>query len=184
MKKSLLFLVFVSFSILCNAQTDAEIKPFIVKGYEVLHKENGDLNKDGKSDCLLILKVKDEDKKTENEVPRPLLILIRQPDGKLKQVARNDKVVLCYQCGGVFGDPFSDITIKNGYFSIEHYGGSSWRWTRIITFKYNPTDKKWYLHKDGSDSFHTSEPDKVETKVKTTKDFGKVLFENYDVNKE
>ena len=79
------------------------------------------------------------------------------------------------------GDPFMGIKIKNGYFSVEHYGGSSWRWTRIITYKYSKQDKEWFLHKDGSESFHASEPQKVETKIKTTKDFGQIKFEEFDI---
>jgi hypothetical protein len=92
--------------------------------------------------------------------------------------------VLCVDCGGVMGDPFMQVVIKNGYFSIEHYGGSGWRWTRTITFKYSPADSYWYLHKDGNSSFHSADPDKVTTKIKTIKDFGKLPFDKFDVYKE
>ncbi len=68
---------------------------------------------------------------------RPLLILIGNSYGNLKKVAHNNNnTVLCHNCGGIFSDPFEGITIKNGYFSVEHYGGSNWRWTEIITYKY------------------------------------------------
>jgi hypothetical protein len=84
----------------------------------------------------------------------------------------------------MMGDPFQEVVIKKGFFSIEHYGGSGWRWTRTITFKYTADDNNWYLFKDGGDSFHASDPEKVTTKIRTTKDFGKVRFDKFDIYKE
>jgi hypothetical protein len=53
------------------------------------------------------------------------------------------------------------------------------------TFKYLSTDSSWYLHKDGHKSFHAGdEPEKVETKIKTTRDFGKVPFDKFDIYKD
>jgi hypothetical protein len=156
---------------------------FIPEGYSLLDSANGDLNLDPYQDMLLVLQnmVEDSVESFDREMPRPLIILIGQQDGTYKFGARSDNVVLCGGCGGVFGDPYEGLTIENGYFSAEHYGGSNWRWTRIITFKYNTEEGKWYLHKDGGDSYHTSNPDKVTSEVLTTKDFGKVLFENYKI---
>jgi hypothetical protein len=75
--------------------------------------------------------------------------------------------------------------IKNGYFSIEHYGGSAERWTRTITFKYSTTDSSWYLHKDGHESFSAvDENAKKTTKIYTVKDFGKVKFTDFDIYKD
>jgi hypothetical protein len=80
----------------------------------------------------------------------------------------------------VFGEPFEGITIKNGYFSIEHYGGSNWRWTRIITFKYDSTLKTFLLHRDAGVSYHTSVPGKQETVLHNRIDFGKLKFVDYN----
>ena len=82
------------------------------------------------------------------------------------------------------GDPFVGITIKDGYFSVEHVGGSAWRWARIVTYKYSKDDKNWYLHKDRQESFHALDPKEVEARVLSTKDFGTKLFENFDIYKE
>lgn len=160
---------------------------FVPGGYTALDTATGDLNGDGYADMILVLKKNGEDTTSDvNEHPekRPLLILTGQPDRSYKLAARNDNAVYCIDCGGMMGDPFMDVVIKNGYFSVEHTGGSSWRWTRTITFRYSPADKYWYLHKDGGDSFHASEPEKVKTTVKTTKDFGKVPFDKFDIYKE
>ena len=86
--------------------TPPEVNPFIPTGYEALDYVAGDLNSDKKKDGILILKTPGEDSVMEEELARPLIILIRQADGKLKQVLRNDKAIMCRHCGGVFGDPY------------------------------------------------------------------------------
>lgn len=159
---------------------------FILDGYELLDSAKGDLNLDEYEDMILILNKKGQSVNSNGENPeeRPLLILTGQADKTYKQLSRNDNAVYCFDCGGMMGDPYAGLTIKNGYFSVEHYGGSGWRWSRIITYKYSKADKTWYLHKDGNESFHASEPDKVESKILTKKDFGKVQFEKFNIYEE
>lgn len=75
------------------------------------------------------------------------------------------------------------LVIKNGYFSAEFYGGATQLWSRTITFKYSPAEKKWFLHKDVSSSWYCCDdehPDE-KTTLKTTRDFGKIPFEVFDV---
>jgi hypothetical protein len=154
-------------------------KPFVLDGYEVLGAEPGDLNKDAYPDVVLALKIAGEEAVPDPDghpAKRPLLLLLGQADGSLKLAARNDNVVLCRSCGGVMGDPFEGITVKNGFFSIEHAGGAGWRWTRIITFKWYERDKDWLLHRDGGVSYHVSDLDKMKEDLKTVKDFGVVPF--------
>ncbi|MCX7877270.1 MAG: hypothetical protein N2510_01365 [Ignavibacteria bacterium] len=160
---------------------------FIPDGYSVLDTAEGDLNLDNISDIILVLKQNGEDTLSDSEdkpIKRPLLILIRNLNGELKPERRNDNTVLCYVCGGMIGDPYSGITIKDGFFSVEHFGGSATRWTRIITYKYSSEDNEWYLHKDGTESFNASDPTKVKSYMKTTKDFGKIKFEEFNIYEE
>jgi hypothetical protein len=163
------------------------LKNFILKGYEVLDITKGDLNRDAYPDAIMVLFKKGE-RETSNVIDhpekRPLLILIGQANKTYKMAARSDNAVYCVDCGGQMGDPFTGITIKNGYFSVEHYGGSGWRWTRIITFKYSPSEKTWFLHKDGGEHFHATSREEVKTPVKTVKDFGKVPFNKFDIYKD
>ena len=159
------------------ASDTTTIAKSVPAGYTVMDLKNGDLNLDGRPDALVVLEKKGI--KDFEEVKRPLLIFTRGKDNTLKLVARNDDVVLCKACGGVFGDPYVGLAIKNGFFTVEHYGGSNWRWTLYITFKFNAKDGRWYLWKQGGDSFHTSDPNKVETKVQSQKDFGLISFEKY-----
>ena len=162
----------------------ATITQFVPEGFAVLDTTSGDLNLDQYTDMILVLRKNGEDSTSsvsEHPEKRPLLILTGQSDNSYKLAASNNNAVYCIDCGGMMGDPFMGIVIKNGYFSVEHYGGSGWRWTRTITFKYSGDDNHWYLHKDGGDSFQVTDPEKVTTKVRTTKDFGKVLFEQFDI---
>ena len=165
----------------------SELLEFVPSNYSVLDTLSGDLNLDEINDYILVLKKNGEDTLSnviDNPERRPLLILLRDKNNKLKFAKRNDNTVYCIDCGGVMGDPFMGLTIKNGYFSVEHYGGSAWRWTRIITYKYSKQENDWFLHKDGSESFHASEPEKVESNIRTTKDFGKIKFTEFDIYKE
>ena len=172
--------------------TEKMLNKFVPEGYQIVKWQIGNLNMDDKDDVILVIGKAEDETATEtgstdyeemNEEKRPLLILTMEDNGNLKEMARNDKVVMCPDCGGVMGDPFGDagsIVIKNGYFSIENMGGSRERWVRIITFKYNTTKKSWFLHKDGQVSWDTMEADSGEETVYSTKDFGVVPFEAYN----
>jgi hypothetical protein len=158
-----------------------DLASFIPADYSILDSASGDINKDGKKDLIVILKNNLEE--INGETTRPLLILVSNEKGSYNLSGRNDSVVLCKACGGVFGDPYAGMTVKNNFFSIEHYGGSNWRWTRIITFRYDPKSKQVLLHRDAGDSFHTSDPDKTTTSIYNKEDFGKLSFAGYSCHK-
>ncbi|MDD3878157.1 MAG: hypothetical protein PHT69_16175 [Bacteroidales bacterium] len=164
-----------------------ELRQFIPEHHFVLDTAIGDLNLDNIPDVILVLKNDKETRLSDMDglsEKRPLLILIRDSNNELHLAGRNDNTVYCLGCGGLWGDPYMDIAVKNGYFSVEHYGGSAWRWTRIITYKYSKEENAWFLHKDGSEEFYINEPEKVISNIKTSKDFGKVKFEDFDINME
>ncbi|UOQ65178.1 hypothetical protein [Hymenobacter volaticus] len=161
-----------------------QLAPFIPTGYNLLEATSGDLNLDALPDKVLVLQRIDPDTSAMGDtLDRPLLLLLGQPNHRYQLAARNDRAVMCSGCGGMMGDPYQGITIKKGFFSVEHYGGSGWRWTHISTFKYAPADKQWYLHREGGDSFHAADPEKVETHIETVRDFGQVSFADYDYEK-
>jgi hypothetical protein len=165
------------------------VAPFVPAGYEVLFTVAGDLNRDAWPDRVVVLdtmavgsdSTEDDARARIMLRNRAVLLLLGEPGGRRYRLAtRNNEVVNCRDCTGAMGgDSFQGITIKNGYFSVEHYGGSAWRWYRVTTFKYNRADQHWYLHRVGQDSFHAIDPDKVETQVSTARDFGRVRFEQY-----
>ena len=172
--------VIASIKPLINAavqKTKININEFIPKGFSILDSLSGNLNLDSYPDMLLILKQDGED--SLYDINRPLLILTGQNNNSYKLEAHNDSVVLCRNCGGVFGDPYESSVIKGGYFSIQHYGGSNWRWTRIITFKYIKEKNIFVLHRDAGESYHTSEPDKTTPIISNKKDYGVLSFEKF-----
>ncbi|HTA61315.1 MAG TPA: hypothetical protein VK835_02620 [Bacteroidia bacterium] len=154
------------------------INDFVLKGYSILDKAQGDLNQDGYQDYIVILRNNLDT--SFGDTARPLLIIHGQQNGTYNLVEQNSNVVLCKTCGGAFGDPYSAITIKNNYFSVEFYGGSNWRWSRVITFKYNLLTKSYILHKDAGESFNALEPDKTEYENFHKELWNKKPFQNYD----
>lgn len=163
------------------------VSQFVPAGYVALYATRGNLNLDAINDVVLIVNKPNEAKTSDVNVhpeKRPLLILIGQADGTYRLAGRNDNTVYCVACGGAMGDPFTGVAIKNGYFSVEHYGGSSQRWGRIITYRYNPAEKNWLLSRDGLITFTATDPARQTTQARTTKDFGRVPFPAFDIYKE
>jgi len=155
---------------------EKRIASYMGKSEKFLKLEYGDLNRDGIDDAVLVT-----EKKNGN---RPLYLLVGTKKGAYKIYGKNENIVYRAEDGGARGDPFYGITIKNGYFSIEHEGGSREMWTVIITFKYDSKKRKFFLHKEGGSDADTRSSDGfvevIERKVETVKDFGVVPFEKYN----
>lgn len=152
-------------------------------GYALIDTAMGDLNLDKYPDIILILKTIGEDTAlVATEYKRPLLLLLGRADKTFTLAARNDNIVYCYQCGGMFGDPYAGVEIKKGLFTIHHFGGSNDRWSNDISFKYSPTNKTWYLNKIVDKGWSVFHLDKVETSMQTKKNFGVVSFEKYNAD--
>jgi hypothetical protein len=164
----------------------AEVQTFVERGTKAIAVEAADLNGDGRGDFILVLE-RENPAKGEYDFPvnqRPLLILVRGEDGKLAEARRNERVVMCSQCGGVFGDPFEGVVAGRNSFSVELYGGSNWRWKYSYKFNYSRVDKTWQLVRAEEISYHTSDPDKMKTRVFTPpKDYGKIDFADFDPEK-
>ena len=161
----------------------AEVAPFVEPGTKAIALEKADLNGDRRDDFILVLE-KESAARDENEFPvnqRPLLILLRGADGKLTSSKRNERVVMCSQCGGVFGDPFDGVIAGRNTFSVEHYGGSNWRWKFSYKFNYSRIDQTWQLVQVKELHYHTSNPNKVDSKIYTPpRHFGKIDIADFD----
>lgn len=166
---------------------------YVPKGYRVWDTCHGNLNRDGFEDMIVVLKLQNEDSLAEaNEEAvyrRPLLILLGQDDKTYKLAHRNDSAIYTHGASP-WGELYTGITIKNGYFSVEGgvHGGKHWDQTH--TFKYSEQDKNWYLYKicyedwkddpkkpDEALSLHTQS-------CQTSKDFGTVAFDKFNIDTE
>jgi hypothetical protein len=189
MRRILAVLVFMFLACLVIGAQNTELKiptevlPFVESGTKAIALEKSDLKGDGQEDFILVLE-KEKPARDADDFPvgqRPLLILLRGSDGKLTLAKRNERVVMCSQCGGVFGDPFEGVIAGRSTFSVEHYGGSSWRWKYSYKFNYSRIDKTWQLVKVEEINYHTSNPEKMTTKIYTPpRHFGKIDVANFD----
>ncbi len=150
---------------------------FTPEGYVLFKTFNGDLNRDEYEDIVAVFNAVDGDDEMTN---RAVMLLTADADGKLTMAALNKEGALCGECGGVMGDPFVEVVIKNGYFTIEHFGGSREKWTDDPTFKYNEEDGKWYLHRHSKQVHDGLAPENGSSSTMlTTKDFGVIDFEDF-----
>jgi hypothetical protein len=180
LRRTFFFLIFSAVGLRCISQYQ-KLRDFIPVDFILLDSASGDLNLDGRGDLIVILKNKFE--KLVTDTTRPLLLLRGDGKGKYKLVARNDNVVLCFACGGVHGDPYERIKFQRESFTIEHFGGSGWRWTRAITFKFDARTQQVLLHRDLGRSWHIDEPRKVVKTLYNKSDYGKVIFSEFSSEK-
>jgi hypothetical protein len=161
----------------------AEVAPFVESGTKAIALEKGDLNGDRREDFILVLE-KENPAKDQYDFPvnqRPLLILLRDADGKLTSAKRNERIIMCSRCGGVWGDPFEGVAAGRNAFTVEHYGGSNWRWKYSYKFNYSRIDLTWQLVRVEEQHYHTFNPNKVEIKIYTPpRHFGKIDIADFD----
>lgn len=162
----------------------AAVRPFVARGTRPLALESADLNGDGLRDFILVLerqKARPSDPDIE-ERQRPLLILVGRRGGALKQVKRNDEIVLCSDCGGFLLDPFQGVRAGPKTFTVSHYdrGGGAF-WSTNYTFRYSRRDDTWQLVRAEESSFQTGVSDKVETGIYTPpRHYGKIDIADFD----
>ncbi len=121
------------------------LQSFIPKGWKLCDNASGDLNGDKLADIAAIF---EQDRKGTvedygNAPERILAILIKQKDGNYKLAVSSIKAILKADEGGVFGDPYEAISIKNGVLSFSFYGGSNYRWG--YNYKFRNQNNGWFL---------------------------------------
>lgn len=120
---------------------------FVPGGFTILDTLEGDLNRDGRKDRVMIVEI-DVEKFSEIEADsfgidnRQLLILFNEGAG-YRLAARSSEAVLCLGCGGIFGDPYAGMSIAKNVLTVSHYGGSAWRWG--YEHKYRLQNGRFYL---------------------------------------
>ncbi len=163
----------------------AEVAPFVEAGSIPIALEKADLDRDGRTDWLLVLEYArpriDHKNRFEEEGPRALLLLRRGADDRLVLAARNDRVVYCRGCGGMMGDPFQGLEAATGRFTVTNAGGSRYRWSRAYTFAWSRIDSAWQLVRIEDGSVDIRDPQQRENRSvrRPPKDYGKIDFKAY-----
>lgn len=148
-------------------------------GYTVLLSQKGDLNKDSIEDIVVCYKNNLENMDAEdfiNTPKRKCVIFLGTSSSSVIKFAENLNTLLLPDGNG---NPLAGITIKNGYFSLEHKSlFPSTDYTTIITYKFDVTLKNFIIHKNNSEEFDrvTKKIDKTNNLKETDK--GK-LFNQY-----
>lgn len=120
---------------------------FVPKGWHVLAKAEGDLNKDNLLDWAAVLEadqpVKSLKEYDNDQKPRILFVAFKQADGAYKLSVQSNEYVLLSNEGGIFGDPWDDLRIERGTLLVRFYGGSADRWAYAYRWRFQQND--WYL---------------------------------------
>jgi hypothetical protein len=183
----LFFCLFISLPLLSQdfpeiKKEGRRIEDFLPKGWDIIGKAKGDLNKDGLDDFAVVAKDMEEDMNDDKDYNRLLLIIFRDK-GKFYVLSDYSyKAIMCKRCGGVTGDPFQSLEIKGGELTIVHYGGSSQRWG--ITDIFKCIGNEWLLVQEIFSSGDTSDPENTyKETVKMQTDFGKLKMTDFDISK-
>lgn len=106
----------------------------IPKQYQPIKEIYGDLNKDNIDERVVVYNMADKEDEI-NGVDREIIIF-RKYQGKWTVWHRSTNAIGNSKDGGMMGDPFGDIEIKNGLLLISQSGGSSWKWGYTDKYRY------------------------------------------------
>ena len=136
MKKAIFILIFLV--TLVHTSYGQELP--IPVNYSVVDSVSGDLDKDSIAELVFAYNTG-----PENEIDGVVreLIIYKLKNNKWTEWKRSDQALYGSKDGGMMGDPFGEIEIKNGILLISHYGGSSWKWG--FTDKYRFQNGEFYL---------------------------------------
>jgi hypothetical protein len=102
--------------------------------YRPVKEIYGDLDKDGKDEKVVVYNVKAVEDDM-NGIDRELIIFKKEKTGWMIW-HRSRNAIFNSTDGGMMGDPFDSIGIRNGVLVISHWGGSSWKWNTTDRYRY------------------------------------------------
>lgn len=169
-----------SYEINAEVNSTENYEMLIPDGYDLLAKEEGDINNDGTADIVMVVKSQQEkaDEMPADDVPgRILILLTKDSKGMYSRAGENSNAILAKNEGGASSDdPFDGITISAGKFSITHMGGASDRWNEEDVFTFDKSANAWFLTEKNTVNFSAMNPEVETMNTETPKDFGKINF--------
>ncbi len=174
-----LALLLFSFGALCGfLSTQEAVQLPNPKHYTVLDSAFADINGDQVVDKVLVYTLKEGVPSDDDFDPRPTVVFYGRGEDTFEPILRNDAVVACKICGGVFGDPYEGMDLSEGKMTFYAFGGSSWRWSRTTSFTL--VGKEWLLTECKEVSFHASDPEKQSTEYYHKEQYGRMKFEDFE----
>jgi hypothetical protein len=153
-----------------ESTTPPEIKPFVPAGTFAVQIDCVDLNGDGRPDYLVVVHAE-----TQSE----LMILVRQPDGKLSLQGANTHVAWGEALGGANGS--YAVRARRSGFTVDNWSGSGGLGGGDrYDFQYSRKLKTWILVRTVT-TMQTGQPEDATAKptIRTVKDFGLVKFDDF-----
>lgn len=106
----------------------------VPENYVMIDSVSGDLDNDGVKELVVAYNTQAEDHTNEG-IPRELSIYKMQ-NGQWTLWKTSQQALYGSRDGGMMGDPFENIEIKNGILWIRQSGGSSWKWGHTDKYRY------------------------------------------------
>ncbi|MFA7445328.1 MAG: hypothetical protein WCY89_05225 [Flavobacteriaceae bacterium] len=110
----------------------------IPENYVIIDTISGDLDNDNIKELVAVFDTKKPDEEYES-VPRELRIY-KFENGSWVEWKKSEQALHGSRDGGMMGDPYVGIEIKNGILLISHYGGSSWKWGHTDKYRFQNDD--------------------------------------------
>lgn len=130
------------------------IKEIAREGWSALDFLENDFNKDGLQDIVGVL---DHPVIDEKMYPRILFVYFNNGN-EYNLNLMNPYLIRNRDEGGIYGDPYQELTASKNTFTTNTYGGSAWRWSENHTFEFK--NGQWFLlsveHGYGYGPFETS----------------------------
>lgn len=115
------------------------LSEFTPKWWRIIGQADGDLNGDGIADKAIVYNTPINDEEFEARC----LAIYKKENGKWKLWLQTFAPLLSSGGGGMMGDPFDGISIEDGCIIINHFGGSSEKWSQQHSYKY--VNDNWHL---------------------------------------
>jgi hypothetical protein len=143
--------------------------------YSILKEIKCDINQDNIEDEILVYKNnKDFDSDDDTTKQSPVVVYLGIGNNKFEK-SENPNIF-----ANDSNDFFKNLVVKDNFFTVELNNEVADKYVidKYITFKYDKESKSIILFKYGQNSLG----DKNEKLLYTSKDFGKIYFEQYDSN--
>lgn len=125
----------IAFSVLICSKAFSQ-QGLIPKQYKPIKETSGDLNKDGINEKVVVYNMAEEkEQEGDTGVAREVIIYKKEKNNWIIW-HRSKDAVGGSKDGGMMGDPFENIEIKNGVLIITQSGGSSWKWRNIDKYRF------------------------------------------------